>query len=127
MNILMIGLDDGDKVIDMMKKTVDEDMNFTIADSIVNAPSLIEEKAIDLFLCDLKYKDEEVIGLIKNIGDFFANPIRGVFIHSSENYPIAIVGINSSIIVDYIVRPYDENRFVEMWDRRKKYKFFLSG
>lgn len=120
MNVLMIGTEDRKYLEICMQEMYNEPIQFYYTDSIQEAPENIENLRIQLFVCDLKYTDTQVRNLVDSIGDFMFSPTRGVFIHDEKEDLLAIYGLNSCIIKDYILRPYDKGRIGEMWNRCRR-------
>lgn len=123
MNVLMIGTKDKKELEMYMQETYNEPLQFYYTDSIEEAPKNIVNLLIQLFVCDLKYTDTQVRNLVDSIGDFMFSPTRGIFIHDEKEDFLAIYGLNSYIIKDYILRPYDEERVSEMWRHCQQDKF----
>lgn len=115
MNVLFIGVDDSKELEIIMQDTYHEELQFYYTESIEDAQRCIQEESIELFVCDLKYRDSEVKRLIGSLGDFTLSRTRGIFIyHKIEDF-IAIYGLNSCIILYYIIRPYSRNDIENMW------------
>lgn len=115
MNILFIGVEDRLVLMPMLQDVIGQTVDFFLTDTIQQAPKLIAQYKINLFICDLKFPEKQVLQLIDALDSPHKRDVRGVFIHDEANYTLARKGINSYVMRDYILRPYDKERIAEVW------------
>lgn len=123
MNILSIGANDHAHLSDLLQRVATQPVELFHTDDIALAPSLMVQHQIALFICDLKFGEVAVRSLISALGDDPSTFCRGVFISDEADYGLSIFGLNSYLINDYILRPYDEERIEEMWWRNKRGRY----
>ncbi|WP_409969837.1 hypothetical protein RFF05_08015 [Bengtsoniella intestinalis] len=115
MNILLVSVDDRVDLIPMLQEAIDEPIDFFLSDNIEQVPQFIAQHKIDLFICDLKFPEQQVVQMVDAIDSPHNRDVRGVFLHSEPNHTLSRIGINSCVMRDYLLRPYDKARIATMW------------
>lgn len=117
MTILSIGANDHEYLSKLIQQVVTEPVEFYHIKDILSAPNFIMQNQVSLFICDLKFGEGEVRSLVSALNDDPSACYRGVFISDRADYDLSIYGLNTHLINDYILRPYDKARVEEMWRR----------
>lgn len=130
MNVLCIGLVDEKRLIALLKQIANESLEFYCISHIEEAKTVIMTHNINLFFCDLAFSEEKVERFIEDVEALQNNSVRGVFVHDKENNPLAIKAINSCVMIDYILRPYDAECVVKTWIyylENREYRYYFDA
>lgn len=120
MQILLIGLGDSIEFISMFENYMDKPFTYFYSDKIETALKIFNKNNIDFFVCDVKFGYAKIKNLIESLGDFTQTKIRGAYVGEKISNDLAILAINTSLIVGIITRPLEVKDFLLMKEKYKK-------
>ncbi len=117
MNVLLIGVEDEANFIELLKNEIKRDVSIIRVVELEEVNHTIMENEIDFFVCDTKFKEEDIEKMICDIGTYESTKVRGALVGDNISNELIIFSINTMMINGIIFRPYKKTDIKEMCRR----------
>ena len=114
MNILILG-NESNELEELICNSILEHTKIYYCREITDVTRMIKEQKVQLLLCHLIFEDKDIENLILEVQNNC--PVCTGFISYEPNYQLAINGLNSDIVQDYLVGTYTQKKVDEFIQR----------
>lgn len=117
MNVLLIGVEDEENFVELLKNELRNDITLIRIDELEVANKVIIENEIDFFVCDTKFDEADIKKMICDIGTFESTKIRGALVGGHMSNELIIFAVNTMMINGILFRAYKKEDVKEMCRR----------